>query len=188
VQGEVLVANCLAHGRRQFVDVLDNFPEECRHVLETLGRLYAFDVQARQQELSPKDRPKLHQQHSGPEMKALRQWLDEQLKGKRTEPNSGLGMAMKDLLIHWNRLTLFLRHPGAPLDNNLCERALKKAVLHRKNALFYRTTNGADVGDLFMTSVHTCGLNQVNPFDYLTELLRHAAELGANPAAWMPWY
>ena len=184
---EVLVANCLAHGRRRFVDVLDNFPEECRHVLEVLGRVYTFDDQARKQELSPKERLKFHQQHSGPEMKALRQWLDEQLKEKRTEPNSGLGKAMKYLLTHWNPLTLFLRHPGAPLDNNICERALKKAVLHRKNALFYRTMNGAEVGDLFMTLIHTCGLNHVNPLDYLTELQRHAAELRADPAAWMPW-
>jgi len=184
---EVLVANCLAHGRRHFVDVLDNFPEECRYVLETLGQVYAFDDQARQQGLSPKDRLKFHQQNSGPVMKALRQWLDEQLKEKRTEPNSGLGKAMKYLLTHWNPLTLFLRHPGAPLDNNVCERALKKAVLHRKNALFYRTMNGAEVGDLFMSLIHTCGLNQVNPFDYLTELQRHAAELRADPAGWMPW-
>lgn len=31
-----LVANCLAHGRRQIVDVAENFPQECRHILETL--------------------------------------------------------------------------------------------------------------------------------------------------------
>ena len=184
---EVLVANCLAHGRRRFVDVLDNFPEECRHVLTALGQVYGYDDEARQQGLSPKDRLKFHQQHSDPEMKALRQWLDAQLKEKRTEPNSGLGKAMKYLLTHWNPLTLFLRHPGAPLDNNVCERALKKAVLHRKNALFYRSMNGAGVGDVFMSLIHTCGLNQVNPFDYLTELQRHAAELRTDPSAWMPW-
>jgi len=184
---EVLVANCLAHDRRHFADVLDNFPEECRHVLETLGRVYAFEGQARQQGQSPKGRLKFHQQNSGPVMKALRQWLDEQLKEKRTEPNSGLGKAMKYLLTHWNPLTLFLRHPGAPLDNSVCERALKKVVLHRKSALFLRTMNGAEVGDLFMSQIHICGLNQVNPLDYLTELQRHAAELRANPAAWMPW-
>jgi len=60
-------------------------------------------------------------------------------------------------------------------------------VLLRKNALFYRTINGAQVGDLFMSFIHTCELNAVNSFDYLTELQRHAAELKANPAEWMPW-
>jgi len=88
---------------------------------------------------------------------------------------------------HWDQLTLFLRHPGAPLDNNICEQALKKAILHRKNAYFYKTENGAHVGDLFMSLIHTCELNGVNPFDYLTELNKHADELSAHPADWMPW-
>jgi len=73
------------------------------------------------------------------------------------------------------------------LDNNLVERALKKAILHRKNSLFYKTLNGAEVGDLYMSLIHTCELNDVNPFDYLTELQRHTEELAANPADWMPW-
>jgi len=64
---------------------------------------------------------------------------------------------------------------------------LKKAILHRKNSLFYKTVNGAEVGDLFMSLIHTCELNGVNSFDYLTELLRHAEALKQNPSAWMPW-
>jgi transposase len=71
--------------------------------------------------------------------------------------------------------------------NNVCERALKKAILHRKNALFYRTANGARVGDLFMSLIYTCELNEVNPFDYLTQLQEHAEEVAANPQRWMPW-
>ena len=66
------------------------------------------------------------------------------------------------------------------------ERALKKAILNRKNALFYKTLN-AGVGDLFMSLIHTCELNGANPFDYLTELQRHAEELKRNPSEWMPW-
>jgi len=73
------------------------------------------------------------------------------------------------------------------LDNNICERALKLAVLHRKNALFYRTMNGAQVGDLFMSLIHTCQLNGVNSFAYLVELLRHTAQVAESPQEWMPW-
>jgi transposase len=80
-----------------------------------------------------------------------------------------------------------LRQAGAPLDNNVCERALKKAILHRKNALFYKTQNGARVGDLFMSLIYTCQLNEANPFDYLTELQRHPDQLAASPELWMPW-
>jgi len=67
------------------------------------------------------------------------------------------------------------------------ERALKKCLLHRKNSLFYRTENGAEMGDLFMSLIHTCELNGANPFEYLIELQKHAEELAKHSAAWMPW-
>ncbi len=184
---EIIVGYCLAHSRRRFVNVAPSFPEPCRYVLETLGEVYGYDAQAEEQGLSPEERLRFHQEHSEPVMKQLHAWLRAQFEGKKVEPNSGLGEAMGYLLKHWERLTLFLRQAGAPLDNNICERALKKAIRHRKNSLFYKTENGAGVGDLFMSLIHTCELNGVNPFDYLTELQKHAEELAKLPAAWMPW-
>jgi len=184
---QVLLANCLAHGRRQVVDVAANFPEECRYVLESLGAVYSFDAEAKERGLTPEERLTFHQSNSAPVMDDLHQWLENQFAEHKTEPNSGLGKAISYLLRHWPELTLFLREAGAPLDNNIAERMLKKAILHRKNALFYKTMNGARVGDLFMSLIHTCELNQVNPFDYLTALLRHPAELSVCPAEWMPW-
>ncbi|HMH63411.1 MAG TPA: IS66 family transposase [Bradyrhizobium sp.] len=184
---EPLMANCLAHGRRQVVEVAENFPEECRYVLETLRDVYRHDALAREQGLSPEDRLRFHQEHSGPLMKRLHEWMETQLAEHKTEPNSGLGKAISYLLNHWPKLTLFLRQSAAPIDNNIVERALKKAILNRKNALFYKTLNGAGVGDLFMSLIHTCELNGVNPFDYLTELQRHSEELKQKPSEWMPW-
>jgi hypothetical protein len=184
---EILLANCLAHGRRQVVDVAANFPEECRYVLETLGKVYMIDAQTRERQLSPESRLLFHQQRSAPLMNELYQWMEAQFAEHKTEPNSGLGKAISYLQRHWTKLTLFLRQAGAPLDNNIAERTLKKAILHRKNALFYKTMNGARVGDLFMSLIHTCELNKVNPFDYLTELLRHPGELAVRPGEWMPW-
>jgi transposase len=184
---ELLVANCLAHGRRQFVEVVTNFPEECRHVLELLGAVYRHDAVTREQKMSPEVRLRFHQQHSRPVMDKLHGWMQAQLDSRRTEPNSGLGKAIQYMLRHWKALTLFLRTTGAPLDNNICERSLKRAILHRKNSLFYKTLNGAQVGDLYMSLIHSCELNGANPFDYLTELRRHAGDLAQNPAEWMPW-
>jgi len=184
---EILLANCMAHGRRQFVDVAANFPEQCRYVLEMLGEVYGHDAKAREARMTPEQRLQFHQQHSAPIMTKLQAWLEAQFAERKTEPNSGLGKAIKYLLNHWRPLTLFLRVAGAPLDNNIVERALKRAVLHRKNALFYRTLHGAQVGDLFMSLIHTCQLCGANSFAYLTELQRHAQELADNPAEWMPW-
>jgi transposase len=120
-------------------------------------------------------------------MEKLHGWLSAQFAEKKVEPNSGLGSAIQYCLRHWPELTLFLRQVGAPLDNNIVERALKKAVLHRKNSLFYKTQNGAEVGDLFMSLIHTCELNSANAFDYLTELQKHVEEVAKNPSVWMPW-
>jgi transposase len=184
---QTILAHCLAHARRQFVDVYDRFPEPCRYLLESLAVVYHNDAIAREQGLSPEARLQFHQEKSQPTMNQLHAWLTRQLDEKQTEPNSALGGAIRYMLRHWEKLTLFLRQAGAPLDNNLCERALKKAILHRKNALFYKTTNGARVGDLFMSLIYTCELNQANPFDYLTELQRHPDELAAHPELWMPW-
>jgi transposase len=182
-----ILGHCLAHARRRFVDIYERFPEPCGHLLESLATVYRNDAIARSRRLSPENRLRFHQESSGPTMQDLHGWLAQQLDEKRTEPNSALGGAITYMLKHWDRLTLFLRQPGAPLDNNVCERALKKAILHRKNALFYRTRNGASVGDLFMSLIYTCQLNHANPFDYLTELQRHADQLASRPQLWMPW-
>jgi transposase len=184
---QTIVANCLAHARRRFVDIYDRFPEVCRHLLESLAVVYHNDAEARERGLTPEARLRFHQEASGPTMQALREWLERQLGEKRAEPNSALGGAIGYTLKHWEELTLFLRQPGAPLDNNVCERALKKAILHRKNALFYKTRHGAQVGDLFMSLIYTCQLNEVNPFEYLTELQQHAEAMAESPEQWLPW-
>jgi hypothetical protein len=184
---KTIVAHCLAHGRRQFVDVAKSFPEECQHVLESLARVCRNDALARERDLSPQQRLLFHQTESGPTMEELHVWLVRQLAERRVEPNSGLGKAMTYLLRHWEKLTLFLRVPGAPLDNNVCERALKKAIRHRRNSLFYKTPHGARVGDVFMSLIATCELCGASPFDYLTELDRHRDPARQNPQDWMPW-
>ena len=119
-------------------------------------------------------------------MTGSRNGFREQFEEHKVEPNSGLGEAMTYMKKHWSKLTLFLRVAGAPLDNNICERSLKKAILHRRNSLFYKTLNGAHVGDIFMSLIHTAELNDVAPFPYLVALLRHEEELAASPSDWCP--
>jgi transposase len=184
---EIIVGHCLAHSRRRFVEVTPNFPEECRFVLERFREVYVNDALAREQNMTAEQRLAFHQTHSGPVMKQLKAWLKAQFDERKVEPNSGLGVAITYLLKHWDRLTLFLKQPGAPLDNNIAERGLKKAILHRKNSLFYKSRNGARMGDLFMSLIHTCELCGANPFDYLTELQQHVVELKSKPSDWMPW-
>jgi transposase len=184
---KTILANCIAHGRRRFVEVAASFPHECRFVLETLRDVYKYDAVAKEEGLSPEARLEFHKENSGPLMDGLKKWFEAQFAEKKVEPNSNLGKAIKYMLKHWDRLTLFLQKPGAPLDNNRVERALKLVILNRKNSYFYRTQNGADVGDLFMSLIQTSRLNGANAFEYITALQRHADKVYANPSEWMPW-
>lgn len=184
---KTVLANCLAHGRRQFVDQVENFPRECAHILGVLAEVYKNDAAAQKRKMTDRERLRFHQAKSAPLMEMLQAWMQAQLAQKMVEPNSMMGDALGYMLKHWKELTLFLRKAGAPLDNNLCERALKKAILHRKNSLFYKTDYGARVGDVYMSLIHTCDLNGADPFDYLTQLQRHAKEARAQPGRWLPW-
>ncbi len=189
VAGEftTILANCLAHGRRQVGEVAEQFPEAARRVIEDLAEVYKHDAQCRQQQLAPEQRLSVHQEHSKPILDDLHRWMTEQFEQRLVEPNSGLGKALRYLINHWSELTLFLRMPGAPLDNNVCEQALKRAILHRKGSMFYKTVRGAEVGDIYMSLIHTCRLCEVNPFDYLNALQQRAQDVIDTPARWLPW-
>ena len=184
---KTILANCLTHGRRNFVDTIPAFPEQAEYVIDILARVYHVDDLAKANRLTADQRLAFHQEHSAPLMQDLKEWLEKQLAENSVEPNSSMGKAMLYMLNHWPALTLFLRVPNAPLDNNICERVLKQCILHRKNSLFFKSLRGAWVGDRFMSLIATCKLNGANPFAYLTALLRHAREILKAPAEWMPW-
>lgn len=182
-----LIAYCLTHGRRNFVKIVDSFPDDCRHVIRAIGTVYHHDDLSRKQGHTPEERLAFHQEKSRPVMDDLKTWLDERIVGKKAEPNSTLGRAIQYMRKHWQPLTLFLRVADAPLDSNAVERILKKVVLHRKNSLFYRSVKGAKVGDIYMSLIQTCQLNHANPFDYLTVLQQNCEALKSEPGKWMPW-
>lgn len=184
---EVDEGNCLSHARRHVVDQAEKFPAECAYVIEQIARVYAVDKRCKRDQLSKHERLQIHQRESGPIMDELKIWLTTQLREKRVEPNSGLGKAFRYMLKRWTALTLFLRRPGALLDNNICEAAFKRVIKYRKNSLFFLTERGAEVGDLYLSLIHTVELHQENPFDYLTALQVHAKAVADAPGDWMPW-
>jgi transposase len=183
----VVDLNCLVHARRQFVDIKDFFPSQCEHVITAIATVYHQEAQCTKAALSPTQRLAYHQAHSAPVMDALKGWMQQQLTDKQVEPNSRLGQAYNYMLKHWEPLTGFLRIPGAPLDNNLAEQALKLSVRYRNNSLFYKNQHGACVGDVLSSLIETCRLNAVNPIDYLSALLNNRSAVFANPADWLPW-
>ena len=184
---QVLDINCLVHGRRQFVEIDEYFPNECARVIDAIAEIYQHEAHCKEQRLTPAMRLAYHQAHSGAVMKELKDWMEQQIKEKRVEPNSRLGGAFDYLLKHWASLTRFLTVPGAPLDNNTAERALKMILRYRNNSLFYKNEHGAYVGDVLTSLIETCRLAGINPLDYLTALMENRPAVFTDPTAWLPW-
>jgi transposase len=182
-----VLANCLTHGRRQFIDLKDSFPKEVEYVIDCIAQIYHFDAIAKKQAMTDEARLEYHVKNSRPVIEALKAWCQDQITSKKCEPNSPLGKAIKYLEKRWDKLTLFLRIPGAPLSNDIVERLIKSCVLHRKNSLFYKTQHGAVIGDILMSLIHTAIRAGQNPFDYLTALQRYRSLVSKNPDAWLPW-
>ncbi len=179
--------HCLAHGRRQFTDLEEVFPAEARYVITVLDQVFAHEAVTHQQAMTPAERLAYHHAHSEPLMTALHNWLEQQFQDRLVEPNSSLGKAFTYLLTRWETLTQFLRQPGAPLDSNPVERALKLIIRQRKNSLFYASTHSAQVASILTSLIATCVQAGVNALAYLVALQTHRSAVFRQPAAWLPW-
>ena len=178
---------CLVHGRRKFFEIFNFFDKECDFVLNIIGQVYANENHCKKQKLSSQERLLYHQKYSQPLMHTLFIWLNNQLLYEQIEFNGGLGGAVRYMLRHWIPLTTFLRVAGAPLDSSWAERAIKIAIRHRRNSLFYKTNKGAEVGDCLMSLIYTAKENGISPYDYLNTLQRYSEAVKTNPELWFPW-
>ena len=179
--------HCLAHGRRKFRELDEVFPAESAVVVDALKVVYEHEEAARAQQLSAEARLGYHQTYSAPIMAALKDWLERQSADRLVEPNSSLGKAIAYVLGHWATLTRFLQVPGAPLDNNSAERALKLCIRQRKNSLFYATEHSAYIASLLTSVIATCLQAGVNALEYLVAVQEHRQAVFAHPSAWLPW-
>jgi len=179
--------HCLAHGRRKFSELEDVFPDECQVVIESLKQVFDHDEEARVKQMSTEERFAYPKAYSRPIMEALKHWLGQQSDDRLVEPNSSLGKAIASLLGHWETLTRFVSVPGAPLDNNLVERALKLFMRQRKNSLCFATEHSAYIASMLTSLIATCLHAGVNALEYLVALQEHRSAVFRDPAAWLPW-
>jgi hypothetical protein len=186
-QDQTLDINCIVHGRRKLVELEDYFPKESTQVIEAIAKVYKHEAECKKQRLTPDQRLAYHQQHSRAVMDNLKAWMEKQFEERCVEPNSRLGGAFNYLLKRWQSLTRFLEVPGAPLDNNTAERALKMILRLRKNSLFYANPHGAYVGDVLTSLIETCRLAGINPLEYLMALMHNRSAVFRDPGAWLPW-
>jgi hypothetical protein len=179
--------HCLAHGRRKGSALEEVFPEEGTVVIDALTQVFDHEDEARGQQMRAEERLAYHQAYSGPIMDGLTCWLEQQVEDRLVAPNGSLGKAIASLLGHWETLTRFFSVPGAPRDNNTVERALKRCIRQRQNALFSATAHRASLASLLTSLMATCIHAGVNALESLVALQEHRAEVWGEPAAWLPW-
>ena len=182
-EANLIRCHCLAHGRRKFRELDEVFPAESAIVVNALKLIYEHEDEAREQTLSAQERLVYHQTYSAPVFTALQSWLEQQTVERRIEPNSSVGKAIAYMLEHWATLTQCLKEPGAPLDNNVAERALKLCIRQRKNSLFYATEHSAYIASILTSVIATCVQAGVNALEYLVAVQDHRQEVFANPSA-----
>lgn len=198
---KVVKTLCNVHARRNFHELLDQYPQEITWVLN----VYAVIWQTEKATLgfSSLKRLESHRKHSLPVMEKLRYWCQRSLNQRdfledyaevesfiphRVEENSRLGKAMKYFINHYEGLSAFCRIANAELDNNEMERALKLIVLGRKNFYFYKTQTGASISDRLTSLIATAMQYNINIFNYLTWLQRHQKHLSKNIDYFLPWF
>ena len=184
---ETIPCSCMAHGFLNFEEIYDYWQEECHFVMKLISKVFEFDAKTEEWEYTPERRLKYHQEHSQPLMEELKDWLDEQIDAPYFDPGSSLGKAVQYMLNHWKKLTRFLEVPAAPLDNNELERSFKIPGRNKKNAYFYKTEHGALIGDIHMSIIYTCWINDINPLDYMVQLQYYRSEVVKNPHCFLPW-
>ena len=168
VGGPVTLAFCWSHLRRQFYEVYvgGNAPI-ATEALARIKRLY--DTEADIRGLSPEVRRALRQQHSKPEVEALKVWFEGCLG--RVSQSGKIAEAIRYGLNRWEGLNRFLDDGRIEIDSNTVERSIRGLALTRKNALFAGHDRGAEGWAMIASLLETCKLNAVDPLAWTTDVL-----------------
>lgn len=183
---------CWAHARRYFVEAEAVIPKAARSPEQTatqfiaaIGELYAVESRAR--ELTAEQRHALRQAHSRPILSKIEGILLQHLH--TVLPGSLLGKALHYLSAQWPKLIRYVEHGTWPIDNNLCENAIRPFVIGRRNWLFADTVAGAQASANLYSLIETCKANRIEPYAYLVSLFQKLplAQTADDLEALLPW-
>lgn len=172
----IVRAGCWAHARRKFFDARHHHVHAFT-ALRKIRDLFLLERQAWQ--LDAEGRHRLRQERAVPWVEDFRRFIAEHLP--EAEPRSAWHGALKYADNQWDRLKVFIDHPGVPVHNNASELALRGPVTGRKNWLFAGSEGGADAAAVHFSIVHSCMLAGVDPYAYLRDVLHRLPD--ATPTA-----
>jgi transposase len=177
-QNGALLLACMTHCRRKFEHAKNNNRRKSEEALALFAKLYAVEEKARQGEFSPEQRQELRQEQSLPAMAELKAWLEK--SGPEVLPSSPIGVAISYTLNVWQKLEAIFTDGKYEIDNNLIENRIRPLALGRKNYLFAGSHGGARCNAMMYSFFACCKQAQVNPREWLTDVLNRIPEHKAN--------
>ena len=172
--GEIRLAGCHAHARRKFEELHDLGPtQRTATALGFFQRLY--DIEDRVRDATDAERHRVRQAESALVLGEFKSWLDAQLETLR--PKHELRGAISYMTSRWENFSRFLESGAIPFDNNASERAVKVAVMGKKNWLFFGSPSGGEAAAIFYTLTATCRDLKIDPLAYLTDVFRRLPQL-----------
>jgi transposase len=183
---------CWAHARRGFVEALAVQPKHAKgkdslaqQAINTIAKLYKIEKDGK--ELIADQRYRLRQEQSKPVLAELKQWL--QTHQPLIPPQSTLGKAMAYAQTYWSQLTSYLEAGHLPIDNNVCENAIRPFVIGRKAWLFSDTPAGANASAIIYSLVQSAKANHQEPYEWLRYVIAKlpTCNNADDYEALMPW-
>jgi len=174
----ITLLNCWAHARRYFDKALQYDQKAAGHVLKQIQKLYMIERFSRNANHSAAERKDLRLEHALPILNDLGKWMAE--KFKQTLPKSPMGEALQYTIPRWDNLLAYLYDGHLEIDNNLVENAIRPNALGRKNYLFAGSHEAAQRAAMFYSFFGTCKKNNINPFDWLKDVLERIPRHKAN--------
>lgn len=169
--GKRIEVGCNMHARRYFVKALEAGDARAAVPLAAFKTLY--DVEDAARALEPEARRAERQRRTRPVYEQLLAWArtDQPVE----PPSSLLGKALQYLLNHHVALTRFLDDGRRPPDNGVVERLHRRPALTRRNFLFAGSHAAAERAAIAYSILATCDLLDINPVDYLADVLPRLA-------------
>ena len=163
------ISACWAHVRRKFFDVhAASGSHLAKEALDRIAALYAIEAQIKDK--LPDERRRCRQEQSAPLIADLKTWLEATLQ--KISGKSELAKAMRYALSRWPALCCYLNDGRVEIDNNAAERSIRGIALGRKNYLFAGSDTGGTRAAAIYSLIATCKLNDIDPEDYLRDILR----------------
>lgn len=170
--------SCMAHARRYFEQAKDNDLERAAHVLAQMQELYAIERIAREGKFSFEERKQTRIEKSVPILDELEAWLKKNIT--EVLPKSAIGKAIAYSLSRWARLRRYIDDGRYEIDNNPIENSIRPVALGRKNYLFAGSHEAAQRAAMIYSFLGSCKKNDVNPSDWLTDVLGRLPNHKAN--------